>query len=217
MLFRSADGTLRPLLVPNVDPDVSTFSPPALGTVDRPGKDRWFATVDAEDGASSYRVLAQRVGETVTVTALPLDAVQGTITRLVTIEVIGTATIVVLLGVVIWWVLALGIRPLRDMTETATRIAGGDLTVRVPETAPGTEAGTLAVALNRMLGQIEQAFTDRTEADARLRRFVADASHELRTPISVALTAAQVNLDSPVQSPWSSRTRCESSPNRCAG
>ena len=54
----------------------------------------------------------------------------------------------------------------------------------VPETAPGTEAGPLAVALNRMLGQIEQAFTDRTEADARLRRFVADASHELRTPLT---------------------------------
>ena len=178
------DGTVRTVLVPNVDVDVSRFSPPAITGIDRRGADRWFASVEAEDGSSTYRVLAQRFGDTVTVTALPLDAVRHTITRLVTVEVAGTATIVLMLAVVGWWVLHLGIRPLRDMTETATRIAGGDLTVRAPETTRGTEAGTLAVALNRMLGHIEQAFAERAEADARLRRFVADASHELRTPIT---------------------------------
>jgi len=178
------DGTVRTMLVPNVDADTSRFSPPALTGLDRPRTDRWFATVEAEDGTSTYRVLAQRFGDTVTVTALPLDAVQHTITRLVTVEVAGTATIVLLLAVVGWWVLHLGIRPLRDMTETAGRIAGGDLTVRAPETTRGTEAGALAVALNRMLGHIERAFAERAEADARLRRFVADASHELRTPIT---------------------------------
>jgi two-component system OmpR family sensor kinase len=70
------------------------------------------------------------------------------------------------------------------MTETAGAIAAGDLSQRVPEGRPGTEAGALGVALNGMLGRIEDAFDQRAASEARLRRFVADASHELRTPVA---------------------------------
>jgi two-component system, OmpR family, sensor kinase len=56
--------------------------------------------------------------------------------------------------------------------------------VRVPESAPGTESGVLAVALNTMLGNLAEAFEERAASEARLRRFVADASHELRTPVT---------------------------------
>jgi two-component system OmpR family sensor kinase len=70
------------------------------------------------------------------------------------------------------------------MTETAGAIAGGDLSQRVDEGTPGTEAGDLGVALNRMLGRIEEAFDQRAASEARLRQFVADASHELRTPVA---------------------------------
>jgi two-component system OmpR family sensor kinase len=54
----------------------------------------------------------------------------------------------------------------------------------VPELAPGTESGELAVALNQMLGRIETAVDERARSEDRLRRFVADASHELRTPVT---------------------------------
>ncbi len=128
--------------------------------------------------------LAQRVGPGTTITALPLDDVQRTISRLVLVEVIGSLAILAALGVVSWWVVHLGIRPVKKMTETATRIAGGDLSVRVPESAPGTESGELAVALNTMLGNLESAIDERSASEARLRRFVADASHELRTPVT---------------------------------
>ena len=83
-----------------------------------------------------------------------------------------------------WWVIRLGVRPVQRMTATAGAIAAGDLSQRVPEGAPGTEAGDLGVALNGMLGRIEEAFDQRTASEARLRQFVADASHELRTPVT---------------------------------
>src|SRR5262249_29144911 len=64
------------------------------------------------------------------------------------------------------------------------KIAAGDLSQRVPEGSARTEAGELGLALNTMLGEIEEAFAQRTESEDRLRRFVADASHELRTPVT---------------------------------
>ena len=50
--------------------------------------------------------------------------------------------------------------------------------------APGTEAGELGIALNQMLERLESAFDAREESQERLRQFVADASHELRTPVT---------------------------------
>jgi two-component system OmpR family sensor kinase len=81
-------------------------------------------------------------------------------------------------------VIHLGVRPIKSMTATATAIAGGELSHRVPDVAPGTEAGELGTALNSMLGRIEDAFDERSRSEERLRRFVADASHELRTPVT---------------------------------
>jgi two-component system OmpR family sensor kinase len=70
------------------------------------------------------------------------------------------------------------------MAGTADAIASGDLARRVPETRPGTEVGRLGVALNKMLTEIETAFSEKSDSEERLRQFVADASHELRTPLT---------------------------------
>ncbi|WP_052422959.1 sensor histidine kinase [Nonomuraea candida] len=77
-----------------------------------------------------------------------------------------------------------GLRPLDRIVETAAAIGDGDLARRVEAGPPGTEVGRLGDALNAMLGQIEDAFRERAASEDRLRRFVADASHELRTPIA---------------------------------
>ncbi|MER5643448.1 HAMP domain-containing sensor histidine kinase [Streptosporangium sp. NPDC002524] len=77
-----------------------------------------------------------------------------------------------------------GLRPLDRIVETAAAIGEGNLERRI-EAAPATgEVGRLGHALNQMLAQIEEAFREREASEDRLRRFVADASHELRTPIA---------------------------------
>jgi two-component system OmpR family sensor kinase len=142
-------------------------------------------TLASTDPDVRYRMLAraERAGA-LTVLALPLDDVDQATRRLAGVLGIAGAVVLGALALVVWWVLRLGVRPVRRMTETAQAIAAGDLSRRVPEGAAGTEAGELGEALNGMLGRIEEAFDQRTASEARLRQFVADASHELRTPVT---------------------------------
>jgi two-component system OmpR family sensor kinase len=75
------------------------------------------------------------------------------------------------------------LKPLRRVADTARRLAGGDLRARsnLPRTG---EVGALASSFDDMADRIEVAFAAQAESEARMRRFVADASHELRTPIT---------------------------------
>jgi two-component system OmpR family sensor kinase len=143
-------------------------------------------TVPSDDASVDYRMregIDLRDGRSVVI-ALPLDDVDEAVRRLIAVEGAAVLAVLGVLGLVMWWVIHLGVRPVQRMTETAGAIAAGDLSQRVPEGTPGTEAGDLGVALNGMLGRIEEAFDERTASEARLRRFVADASHELRTPVA---------------------------------
>ncbi|WP_197286897.1 sensor histidine kinase [Planomonospora sphaerica] len=77
-----------------------------------------------------------------------------------------------------------GLRPLDRIVEAAADVGAGDLDRRIETGPAGSEVGRLGHALNAMLGQLERAFRQREESQERLRRFVADASHELRTPVA---------------------------------
>ena len=144
-----------------------------------------LATVGSEHSNLQYRTLAREAPNGITlVLALPLDGVQDTVNQLIAVELLAVVAVLAVLALVMGWVIQLGVRPVQRMTETASAIAGGDLNRRVPEGAAGTEAGELGVALNGMLGRIEEAFDQRAASEARLRQFVADASHELRTPVT---------------------------------
>lgn len=180
--FISADGELVTVFAPNfADGEYPTPAiDPATLDLDQPVT----VTVGAIDGTTTYRVLVQPLGDLIGITGVPIDDVTSTINRLIWLEVAGSVTILIVLAIVGWWVVHLGIRPVKTMTQTATRIAAGDLSVRVPALAPGTESGDLAVALNQMLGRIETALDERAQSEDRLRQFVADASHELRTPVT---------------------------------
>jgi two-component system, OmpR family, sensor kinase len=111
----------------------------------------------------------------------------------------GLAETVLIIGLIVVCILALAIvmvvraslRPLVDIEATAGEIAAGHLNRRVPERDPRTEIGSLGRSLNTMLSRIEPAFHAQEASEAaahqseeRMRRFIADASHELRTPVT---------------------------------
>jgi two-component system OmpR family sensor kinase len=133
-----------------------------------------------------YRVYAVRDPEDsgVTVVAVPLHEVQQTLNRLLVVEGLVIGGVLLALGVTAFFVVRLGLRPLDRIEVTAGQIAAGDLSRRVSPATPRTEVGRLGLALNAMLGRLEQAFAQQTASEERLRRFLADASHELRTPLA---------------------------------
>jgi two-component system, OmpR family, sensor kinase len=76
------------------------------------------------------------------------------------------------------------LRPLHRVSETARTLAGGNLRARSNLPPRDDEVGTLSRSFDDMAERIEVAFAARAESEARMRRFVADASHELRTPVT---------------------------------
>jgi two-component system OmpR family sensor kinase len=188
---RSAAGDVLCTVQVTVGGETAAPSPPVLPSELHAGGP---FTADAADGNGRYRVLASRDGRggETTVVATPLDDVDATLRRLLLVELLVTAVVLLGLGALGLWVVRLGLRPLEEIEETAGAIAAGDLSRRVERAEPHTEVGRLGLALNAMLGQIEAAFEARAASERRLRRFVADASHELRTPLAAVRAYAEL-------------------------
>ena len=125
--------------------------------------DRPF-TVGGNDG---YRVTAVTPeGEQITVVlAQPLDDVALTMRRTLLVLLVVGAGASVILGAAIWYLMRRELRPLDTVAETADRIAGGELSRRVPIQRASNEVGRLGGALNSMLGRIEDAVDARTESE----------------------------------------------------
>ncbi|NNM96726.1 MAG: HAMP domain-containing histidine kinase [Candidatus Dormibacteraeota bacterium] len=157
--------------------------PPAFGT--DAGAAIRFTTAPAISGGGEFRVLEVADGAgSALVVAMPLANVDATLSQLRLLEALVSAVILLALASLAWWMVQLGLSPLRRIGDTAKQIAAGDLSQRVDSVDPRTEVGQLGMSLNEMLAQIEHAFEARTASEERLRQFVADASHELRTPLS---------------------------------
>ena len=103
-------------------------------------------------------------------------------------RLIATGGGVLAVGLVGSWLLAQRVtRPIDTISATATAISASDLSRRIDITATKSELGQLAHVLNTTFARLEAAFAQQT-------RFTADASHELRTPVSVILTQTELAL-----------------------
>ena len=144
-----------------------------------------IVTLPSVDGSLQYRVLLQEGPRDVTfVTAASLRPVDSAVNMLVRTLALAGAAALAGASLLTWAVIRHDLKPVDRMVETAAAIAEGDLSRRVPDADPETELGRLGAALNNMLTQIEDGIRQRDAAEARLRRFVADAAHELRTPLT---------------------------------
>jgi two-component system OmpR family sensor kinase len=144
---------------------------------------------------SDFRVIAQRLptGLGTVVVAQSFEDIDRTLLRLQGLFVLIGLVMILFIALASRKVITVGLRPLATVEATAERIAEGDLTARLPDLKPNTEVGRLVNTLNMMLGRIEESFSARVESESKLRRFVADASHELRTPITAIRGFAELH------------------------
>ena len=103
--------------------------------------------------------------------------------------------ILVVAAAAVWLIVGRALRPVEQIRHAVTDITSADLSRRVPEPGTPDEIGNLAHTMNDMLQRLETS-------THRQRRFVADASHELRSPLAAIRTTLEVGLAHPDQAPW---------------
>jgi two-component system, OmpR family, sensor kinase len=108
--------------------------------------------------------------------------------RLAAVVLTATGSIILLLGLLGgWWFVGRSLRPITEISSTATKISAGDLSQRINTAEAESELGQLAAVLNATFARLETAF-------AQQKQFASDAAHELRTPVTVILTQTQMAL-----------------------
>lgn len=166
------EGTITTVQAPTEDPELVPSVP-----LDRLPTTPTTRPTLAGD-ASTVRVLALELPRgRVAVFALSTARADAAADRLMMTLAVVALVVLAVMALVTWWVIRLGLRPIRQMTASADAISAGAKDTRI-DVAPGaTEAARLGQALNTMIDTTR-------EAEAKMRRFVADASHELRTPLT---------------------------------
>jgi heavy metal sensor kinase len=146
--------------------------------VPRAGPNGARAAVDRVTlGGQSYLVLAVQ----------PLDEVVADLAVLRRVLLLALPLLMGLAGMGGYWLTSRNLAPLASMAAQARRITHSNLETRLDIGAAAEELEVLSASFNELLSRLDQSFE-------HMRRFVADASHELRTPISIIRGEADVAL-----------------------
>jgi heavy metal sensor kinase len=166
------------------------FRPPNLPTLGA----RPMTTATVLQDALRWRVRMQREQSEDGPFTVFVAASENPLTReqrlLVKALLVGAPVALIFSAVVCWWAASQALRPVTDMSEQAERIPAGSLDVRLSGRDANDEVGQLRRAFNRLLDRLAAGL-------ATQRQFMADASHELRTPVCAARAAAEVTLSRP--------------------
>jgi signal transduction histidine kinase len=117
------------------------------------------------------------------------DAGEATRTVIASLA-IGVPLLTLLVGVVTWRIVGRALEPVERIRSEVDAISPTELHRRVPDPPGDDEIARLAATMNRMLSRLQ-------DAQARQRRFVSDASHELRSPVAAIRQHAEVALVHP--------------------
>lgn len=138
-----------------------------------------------------FRVLSRRIvttaGPATIHVGVGVDDLNESIHALATSLAFAIPLVVGILALIVWWLVGRALAPMEAIRTEVEIIGDADLDRRVPVPDVLDEVGHLAMTMNRMLGRIEGAVE-------RQRRFVADASHELRSPLTRMRTEIEVDL-----------------------
>ena len=120
-----------------------------------------------------------------------LSDVQSTLTLIQQTLIAGSLALVVIIGVVTYFVVRLAIGPVRRAAETAERLAEGFLEERIAESGEDVIA-VLARSFNKMADSMQRQIVRLANLSQVQQRFVSDVSHELRTPLTTIRLAGEV-------------------------
>jgi len=144
--------------------------------------------------------IPSRAGPITIVAASPLSEIDRSVDALVDLLWLGVPVVVIVVGLLAWVLIGRALRPIEAIRSEVEAISATTIDRRVPEPGTGDEVDRLARTMNGMLDRLEHA------AD-RQRRFVSDASHELRSPVATIRTELEVALANADGADWPSVAR----------
>jgi len=134
-----------------------------------------------------YFAAQSRTLEAVTFVGVPSSTLAHTLDQLARNLVLTVVLAFLAFGAGVWLLSSRALQPLKRVTAAAARVSGRDLSLRVPTPRSRDEIRDLAVSINHMLDRLQESFETQ-------RRFTADASHELRTPVTAIVGHANYLL-----------------------
>jgi two-component system, OmpR family, sensor kinase len=226
-LYRvNADGTASALVSSGYEAPSSSVSDTAALSSVPVGRDVEPVTISLDALGTSRAVAVPvvvtdlRLG-TITdrytaVAVIPMSRATEVAGRLLLVELVAMGLALLFAGLAAAWFIRRSMRPLQDVAETARAVAElplehGDVTIpaRVPSPVPTTEVGQVGLAVNAMLDHVEASLQTRADTEDRLRRFVSDAGHELRTPLAAVRGYAELMRRGASADPEQSRHAAE--------